>query len=148
MTAEEYFHWVRDSARELATLRASAAMVTAGQDPARGGGHFVATRSPGAADPIGAIVAAMVDAEDRARSERARLERVVDHGRFVIWKVGMAMGPTVAAVLTAHYVDLYDLGVMSMDLHLSMKTLYRMRKRAFEYVDCVGLVKDDHNLPL
>ena len=139
MTAQQFFEWVRECASEARDLD-SAQPAGAG---ARRSGGGTAAKGHAASDPVCAAVVARVDAEERMARHRARLGRVVERGRQVASLVGRALGQDVASVLVAHYVDLYDLGVMAMDLHVSMKTVYNMRRRAFEYVDCAGIVKDD-----
>ncbi|MBR2683257.1 MAG: hypothetical protein IKE22_08335 [Atopobiaceae bacterium] len=142
MTAQQFFEWVRECAAEA---RAMDSAQHTGASPHRSGGGMVA-KAHAVADPVGAAVVAKVEVEERMTRHRARLARVVERGRQVAYLVGRAMGQDVAAVLVSHYVELYDLGVMAMDLHVSMSTIYRMRQRAFEYVDCVGIVRDDEKL--
>ena len=141
VTAEEYFDWVRSAALEAGRLATPVV---------DGGSRSSGTAAPRAAkaDPIGAMVAAKVDAEERRLRERSHCERVVEHGRLTIHRVGMALGPDVALSLRLHYVDLIGWEDISFELHLSLSSLYRMRRRAFEWVDCAGIVKDDQNFGL
>lgn len=141
MMAEEFFRWVRDCAVELEGMPETGEEAAAAR-----AGSGMATRSPGTPDPIGARVAARVDAEERLRLRRERLRRVLDRGRLVAHMVGLAMGESAMVALRAYYVDLEDLDLIAMELQVSLRTLYSLRHRAFEYIDCAGLVKDDEKI--
>ena len=56
------------------------------------------------------------------------------------------MGESAMVALRAYYVDLEDLDLIAMELQVSLRTIYRIRNRAFEYIDCAGLVKDDEKI--
>lgn len=136
MTAEDFFEWVRACARDVERIDRIAV-----RPRSEGSGSSMASRGRGVvADAIGVRVAAKVDYEGRLAAGRARCERVVEMGRRVIERVSSAVGQDAALALLWYYVELNGWEEISFELGVSLSTVYRRRRTAFEWVDRMGLV--------
>lgn len=139
MTAEGFFEWVRDCANELERLDGQPATAPAPRRAAWatvGNGHAKA-------DPIGAYVAATMDAEACRAEELRRLQKTVDRGRAVAALAGRALGKRAEIILVSYYIDRELSGAIAGELGVSVNTVYRARLRAFAYIDGAGIVRHD-----
>lgn len=136
MTAEEFFEWARACTRDL---RAIDERLARGAEPRAA--SAVVVGGGVAKDPMAPVDAA-IDRESALLADRAYCERVRGRAQEVAYEVGMALGLNAKLALQLYYLELNTWEEIAYELHVSIATVYRLRRQAFEVVDLRGLVVD------
>lgn len=134
MTAESYFEWVRDCARDADAVRERLAQ---GHQPRRSS-PLVAAHGTGA-DPM-AWVDAAIDRDNQLSKQLAGLDAIVSGARQVVARVADGLGLLAALALELYYIERNTWDDIALELHVSISTVYRMRRNALAWVDMGGYV--------
>lgn len=137
MTAESFYDWVRASARDIERIDRQLARSRVTPTPSALTG---ARSGTGPADAMAVRVASMVDEQARLEGDRARCVRVVEMGRQLAARIARWVGQDAADAIVWYYVELNDWEAVAFELGLSIATVYRRRRTAFDWVDRMGLV--------
>lgn len=137
MTAADFFDWASSCSRELGYLRKREAALRV---PRSGG--MGAPRSGGTGDPTSSLALAAASEEPQLRRDIERCERVVRRAKDLVGEVGRACGQAVALALQLHYLEHNGWEPISIEMGMSLSTLFRMRRAAFEWVDREGILAE------
>ena len=135
MTAEEFYEWASSCARELATLERRAETLRL-----KGSSGMTASRGASFGDPTASQAMSAMTDEPAILEGIDRCRRVLRRELEVTAQVGAVMGPTAALALRLHYREGNDWEAVAFELGFSLRSIYRLRRRAFEWVDAEGLV--------
>lgn len=135
MTAADFFDWASACARELGYLRKREAALRV---PRSGG--MSASRSGGMGDPTGTLALTVASEEPQLHRDIDRCERVVRRAEELVGEVGRACGQASALALQLHYLEHNGWEPISIELGMSLSTLYRMRRAAFSWIDREGVL--------
>ena len=137
MTAADFFDWASSCSRELVYLRKREAALRV---PRSGG--MGATRSGGAGDPTSRLALAAASEEPQLQRDIERCERVVRRAKGLVGEVGRACGQAAALALQLHYLEHNGWEPISIEMGMSLSTLFRMRRAAFEWIDREGILTE------
>lgn len=135
MTAADFYEWVADCARERDML---AKRSDALRMPRTNGMAIVSSSS--ASDPTASRALAAVSGGPGIDEAIRRCDQVLRRAAEVTAAVGLACGPSYALALRLHYLEGNQWDAISCELHVSLSSLYRMRRTALGWVDSEGLV--------
>ena len=142
MTAEEFFEWARACSRDV---RAIDERLRWDVETGRSSSLVV---GGGVTKDAMAHVDAALDKESELMADREYCERVRERAREVLLEVGMALGLNAKLALQLYYLELNTWEDIAYELHVSVATVYRIRRQAFELVDLRGLVVGAGRFPM
>lgn len=133
MTGREWWDSVREAASEIGRAEARLAAL---REP-RGAGAPGA--GGGVGDPTGRTAAALADCEAQLARVVRELEGTVGDGLAACARVGAMMGQLAASVMEGRYVDCLTWAQVAEREHISPRSAYRIRDRALELTEAVGV---------
>lgn len=138
MTGAEWWEQVRRAASDIGHAESRLAAL---RMPRGSGGHGVGS---GIGDPTGRWAIEIADSEARLSATVRELEGVVGDGLVACGRVGAMIGQLAASVMEAYYVDCLTWDDVAEREHVSKRTAIRLRDRAVELTDVVGIAHMVH----
>lgn len=141
MTGAEWWDSVRDAASQIGHAEARMAAL---REPRGSGGHGIGS---GIGDPTGRWAIEICDNEEYLCRVTRELEGTVGDGLAACSRIGAMMGQLDADVMEAYYIDCQTWRDVAYRCHVSESTAKRIRARAVELTDEVGIAHLVHGWP-
>ncbi len=135
MTASDFYEWAADCARELEQLERRRDALRLPKSNGTKTAH-----PSGSGDPTATQAIAAMQDEPWLQEGIDRCKRVLQLERKVTGSVCTTFGSMAALALQLHYREGNEWQDIAYELHMSLSSVYRLRKSALEWVDAEGLV--------
>ena len=135
MTAADFYDWASACARELDLLERRKEALRLPRSKVEG-----ATRGPAAGDPTAAQAMQALSDEPGLQEGIDRCRRVLRKEAEVTNEVGRVLGTMASLALQLHYREGNGWQEIAYEFHISLSSMYRLRRLALEWVDAEGLV--------